>query len=78
MMDIIFFDVNGLFFTGKNAIKTSLFVSMCLLLNCCVRLFCFSGVSARIKNSRITVVAGHSDLRIMGWGQMWWGNFRQS
>ena len=26
--------VNGFFFTGKQKIETSLFVSMCLLLNC--------------------------------------------
>ena len=69
MMDIKFVHVNGFFFTGKYKIKTSLLVSMCLLLNCRrpVRLFCFSWVSARIKIARITVVAGHSDLLIMGW-----------
>ena len=67
---LCFVHVNGFFFTGKHKIETSLFVSMCLLLNCWqpVRLFCFSWVSARIKIARITVIAGHSNLLIMGWG----------
>ena len=29
-----FVHANGFFFTGKHKIETSLFVSMCLLLNC--------------------------------------------
>ena len=31
---LCFVHVNGFFFTGKHKIETSLFVSMCLLLNC--------------------------------------------
>ena len=71
MMDINFVYVNGFFFTGKYEVKKLYCLSACVLYLTVDTLyvsFVSPGCQQESKIARITVVAGHSDLLIMGWG----------